>query len=125
MIFDIHSSIKSISSKDLIKLKEIDEEGLNTWIEDPFTFNICICWEKDKILGFGLIRIVNEFRMCLNEDSSNYKKAKVIKELMGCAIELSQCNEILVEISKGGPQYTQSLINRGFKECDPVLRREK
>lgn len=125
MIFDIHSSIKSISNKDLERLKLIDEEGLETWLSDPFTFNICICYEGNQILGFGLIRVVNEFRMCLNRDYSNFKKAKIIKGLLCRAIELGQCNEIIVEISKGGPHYIQSLVNRGFKELDPVLRLEK
>lgn len=127
MILDIHASIKTIKEEDLEQLRLIDNEKLVEFFNDPFTFNIGIVYEHGKILGFGLIRVVNEFKMSLDPNISEFSKAKTIKKLLDSACELSQCNEIIVEITKGGMHYIDSLVKHyNFYETkSTVLRMEK
>lgn len=109
------------------RIREFDVEGLLDFCYDPFTFSIGVVFHEDgSILGVGMIRVVNEFKMIINDKLQDYTKAKMIKMLLEEAKNLSQCNEIIVEITKGGPHYEAILENHfDFQPTQDVLRMEK
>lgn len=129
MLIKVYSDSKEIDKKYLDQLILIDEERVLEFINDPFTFNVGIVLddEKEKVLGFGLIRVVNEVKMILNPELSNTIKARVLKYLLDEAKHISQCNEVLAEITRGGDHYIDSLVKHFnfYETSGKVLRFEK
>lgn len=110
MQLEIYQNLDSINKDDIEVLSKYDNEYLLQYLKDPFTFDVGIA-RDGNILGIGIIRVINEFKMLLNPNMTNFRKAKVIKMLLEEASKRSQCNEIIVEISKGGFHYEQLLVD--------------
>ena len=102
--------LQDIEKSDIIKISEFDNEQIYQFTNDPFTFNSKIVLnDKDEILAAGFIRVVNEFKVTVNPNISNFMKAKVIDELIKYGLSNSQCNEIIVELTNGGNHYANIL----------------
>jgi hypothetical protein len=120
MQYNIHTN--NVPLDFVQKIAEFDDEGFSYYLRDPFTFNSAILFGSDgKILGAGVIRVVNEFKMSLDPNLSNLQKAKALKILMKLALEHAQCNEILGVITKGGLSYTKILKDHYGFEFQPGI----
>jgi len=114
--------------QDIKKLFEFDNEGICDYLNDSFTFNKGILIsDKGLVIGAGVLRVLNEFKMTLDPTLSDYQKAKAIKMLMKVALEKSQCNEILLKITKDIPKFSSLLMTHYNFEITPglTLRLEK
>lgn len=111
----------------LERIQVFDDEKIIDFFKDPFTFNIGIVTDNDKVLGTGVVRVINEVKMVLNPKLSNFKKASIIKTLLNSAMVRTQCSEIIVEISKGGDHYIDLLVKHYdfYETYGKVLRLEK
>ena len=130
MKLDLYSLDIPVPPKISEKIRKFDKEYISDYFYDPFTFDIGILSDSNsegKILGAGIIRVVNEFKMILNPELSDFKKARIIDILMKIAKEKAQCNEIIIEITQGGKHYINLLTNHfDFqKTYGEVLRLEK
>lgn len=127
MTLDLYTAANQIPIKDFQQLIVIDNDCISTFINDPFTFVIGVMKSDSRVLGFGLIRVVNEFKMALDSGLTNTMKARTIHGLLSSAIKLSQCNEMIASITKGGDHYIQ-LLEKHFRfSVDPgvLMRLEK
>jgi hypothetical protein len=128
MRIEFYTNTNLIDPLLLDELKVFDSEGILKFFNDPFTFNIGITFDNNnKIIGAGIIRVVNEFKMFIDPELSNIKKAAIIKILLDNAENLKQCNETIVEISKGGDHYIDLLVKHYdfYETSGQVLRLEK
>lgn len=121
MILNIYTKIDQISPKELREMKEFDEENLSIYLNDPFTFHVGVIRNEGKVIAFGLIRVVTEFKMAINPELSNFKKAGIIKKLLDNAIELSPTNEIFASITKGSGHYINILSKHFHFDTDPGI----
>lgn len=111
MTIDLYTEASQIPVKDFQQLVILDNDSICTFIGDPYTFTIGVLKNNKRVVGFGLIRVVNEFKMALDLDLTNFQKAQAINGLLKVAIKLSQCNEIIASITKGGDHYIKLLEN--------------
>jgi len=116
---DLLSLQDRVNPKDLTQIHQFDDEGITYYLNDPFTFNKALVIEDNTIIGAGCVRVLNEFKMILNPDLSDYKKAKVLKLLMDEAIKKAQCSEILINVTKDIPRFSQRLITHYNTEIRP------
>lgn len=102
------------------QINDFQVERITEFFEDPYTFNIGIVTDEDDIvLGVGVIRVVNEFKMQLNPQLSNLSKARVLKSLLNEAISRRHCGEIIAMITQGGVSYEDMLIKHfNFQKMD-------
>lgn len=109
------------------EIKKYDKENISDFFSDPFTFNIGIATNGNEVLGAGVIRVINEFKIIINPTLSDFRKAKVINTLIKEAFKNAQCNEIIVDITQGGDHYI-NILNKHFgfqKAYGEVLRLER
>lgn len=127
MTLNIYTTIDQISTEDLRDIINFDYDAVSNFINDPFTFNIGIVKYNGKVVGFGIIRVVNEFKLALDPKISNITKARAIKRLLNSAIELAQCNEIIASITNGGEHYVNLLEKhfRFYRDSGVLTRLEK
>ena len=131
MDLEIHKNISSISVEELIKIFNLDIDGTFNYFDDPFTFNIGVVKNGDQILGAGIIRVVNELKMILDQDLPRITKAKVLQGLMDEAIKLRQCKELLVTLTfpqdfKKLMKYSNLLKDHyNFYEDNSILMRKE
>lgn len=114
MKLDLYSLDIPVPPKITENIRKFDREYISEYFYDPFTFDVGILSDSNssgKILGAGVVRVVNEFKIVLNPELSDFKKARIIEILMKTAKEKAQCNEIIVEITQGGGHYINLLIN--------------
>ena len=98
----------------LEQIKQFQTEDISEYFSDPYTFDIGIITdEENKVLGVGIIRVVDELKMSLNNELSNIEKAIALKALLNEAIARRHCGEILVMITQGGEHYV-NLLQRHF-----------
>src|SRR5437660_11634222 len=101
MNIQIYPNINLINKEYLNDIEKFDDEGIISFFADPFTFNIGIAINNEgKVIGTGLIRVIDEFRMALDDNLSNMTKARIIRLLMKEALIKRSCNEAIVCISK-------------------------
>lgn len=118
----LESIAVSKDDQDLLnQVAEFDKEGLLPWVNDPFTFEKIAVFEDGKVIGLGLLRVVEEYKVIIDPSISNLKKAKVIKELMAESNHRSRCNEVIVFITNGGSHYAEMLKKHfGFENRDGI-----
>ena len=85
----------------LNEINKMDIEGISDYFSDPFTFNIGIVYDdiNGKVLGAGIIRVINEFKMVIENNIPDIIKSKVLKTFTDKALELKQCNEVLISLT--------------------------
>lgn len=124
MKLEIYKDPNLINEKTLNQIKDLDDEGIANFIFDPFTFNAGIVKDEENVIGFGLVRVISEFKMVINSDLNKITKAKIIKFLMREALELKKTNEVIVSITKpfDGIEHYASILQKhyDFRE-DPNL----
>jgi len=106
--------------EDIKEIEKFDKEHIHPYIFDPFTFNTGILLaDNSQVVGFGIIRVVNEIKLVLNPNLSNFNKARAIKLLLDNGIPLCQCNEIIAYITQGGNHY-EGLLKKHYNfEYEP------
>src|SRR6185503_2979987 len=133
MILRLYSNIQSIPKEILDEINLFDIEKISDYFADPFTFNIGIVFNDsgDNILGAGINRLINEFKLVLNPESTNHIKAKVLNTLMNKAISMMQCNELSVSLTLPSnfiesEHYKDILIKHfDFDEDDNITLRKE
>ena len=117
MLIELYTNSNAISKESINEIRSFDSENISDFICDPFTFICATVHSGDSIVGAGIIRVINEFKMTLNPKLSSFMKAKVLKVLIDEGIKRKQCNEIVVSITKGGNHYKDILYKHyGFEE---------
>ena len=90
----------NVPKEDIKEIMRFDKEGITEFISDPFTFDVGIVKnESGKVIGVGITRVINEFKMALDDELPALQKANTLKLLMGNAIELAVCNEVLITLT--------------------------
>ena len=113
--------IRKPSATEIIKISKFDEEGLFQFFNDPYTFDSGIVFDDsgDKILGAGIVRVLEEVRTTIDPKLDDFQKAKIVKILVETAIKRRKTPEMLAFISKGGYSYRELLHKHfGFNEID-------
>lgn len=123
---------KLISKGDLDEISKFDIENISDYLNDPFTFtNGIVYGSNDNVLGCGVIRVINEFKIVIDSKLPNYIKAKVLKLLLDKALKLKQCNEVIISLTQPENfielQHYKDLIQKHYnfqEETGIVLRLE-
>lgn len=103
-------------------IKNIDEDGIAAYLNDPYTFTTGIVRsDEGEIIAAGLIRVVNELKVILKPELSNINKAMALKLLLMEAKARLQCNEAVALITQGGTHYTNILKTHFHFYEDPGI----
>lgn len=131
MILKTFKNIDEIPPEDLLSIATYDKDKTFDYFGNPFTFDIGIVTDDDRIIGAGIIRVINEFKMIMNPHLPKLTRIKTLKLLIEKAIELKQCSEVLVSLTspygeKDLKNYIKLLRSEyGFYEdLGKVLRRD-
>jgi len=132
MIVQVYKDFDSVPESDLDQIIIFDKEKIFEYFKDPFTFNIGIVKVMNNVVGAGIIRVVNEFKMTIDNELPKVTKAKILKSLMEQAgLPLKQCREVIVSLSlpktvKELNNYSEILKSHyGFeRDTNIVMRRE-
>lgn len=128
MNIKVYKSWKEIPEETVKEIYQFDKEKIGGYFFDPFTFHIGVVFANDgRVIGAGVVRVVNEFKIIMNPEFKNITKAKSISKLFDAALSNMQCNEAVVEITQGEEHYEELLIKhfKFFHTYGNVLRLEK
>ena len=99
-------SIDNNNKSLLDNLKSSDSEGILDYVDDPFTFIIIAVFdEDDTIIGVGLQRVIEEYKIVMNNSVSNYKKMQAIDGLFGAVRSCIKSNEAIVLLTKDQERF--------------------
>ena len=111
------------------EISKFDNEKIFNLVKDPYTFThgIVLNDVEDLVLGLGIVRVVDEFKVVLNPSSTNLMKAKTLRYLLGYGITQMSTNEVIASITQGGDQYVNILEKhyKFYKDTGILVRMEK
>ncbi len=115
---------REIRENDIEEIKSFDKENIFPYLFDPFTFGKVIIENESGIVLVGMRRVVNEFKVIVNNKYSSLDIARAIKEGFNVGIHDAQkrCpTEIYVFITNGGEHYIKFLKKHmDFKDVQGV-----
>lgn len=91
------------------EIRKFDTEGLLDYINDPFTFEVGVVYEDDKPIAFAILKVIEEYKIAIDERLSARHKAVIIRDFMSEASIRRRSNEVVVFLTKGGEPYEQFL----------------
>lgn len=108
-------------------IEAYDEEKTLLYAKDPFVIVNGLVEDEDNVVALGICKLVNEFKLIVNPQASQIKKAAAIQKLIveatkACRREGS--NEVVSVITQGGKKYVNFLNKRyGFEELPGIPMR--
>ena len=107
------------------KIKSFNHNGVLSYASDPFTAINYLIEDEDGPIALGVVRIVNEFKMLIDESRPRNLRSEAIKHLIYQATEFCRehaSNESYIVVTGDSKSFENFLTKRfGFQKVEGSL----